>query len=56
MEGQLSNEEFLSSYPNASIRNKNGTIYAITTYGKHTINYWVQYSDLSWTNYDCKTL
>lgn len=54
MKGQISNEEFLSKYPNAE---KNvSTNKAVTRYGKYTINYWIQHEDGSWTNYDCKTI
>ena len=51
--GQLSNEQFMDSYPNATLKN-DGT--AITKYGRSTINYWIQHEDNSWTNYDCKTV
>ena len=54
MIGQISNEEFISNYPNAK---KNcSTNKAITFYGRNTVNYWIQHSDNSWTNYDCKTV
>ena len=53
MIGQLSNDEFKTSYPNATIKS-NGK--AITKYGKSTLNYWTQHNDISWTNYDCKTI
>lgn len=53
IQGQLTHEQFLTSYPQARINAHAGT--AITLYGKYTVNYWHQHSDGSWTNYDCKT-
>jgi hypothetical protein len=54
MEGQISDSEFRSLYPNAKINNSDRT--CITRYGRSTINYWMQHDDGSWTNYDCKTI
>jgi len=53
--GQLSDAEFMAQYPDAQITQAGGKRTAITLFGKQTVNYWVQYSDGSWTNYDCKT-
>ena len=53
MTGQLSDQEFIDQYPNAQMYHRNGSRFAITTYGKYTVNYWIQYPDASWTNYNC---
>jgi len=45
----------MAQYPDAQITQASGKRTAITRYGRNTVNYWVQYSDGSWTNYDCKT-
>lgn len=53
IQGQLSDAEFKAYYPHAKINYSKGL--ATIRYGKYTTNYWVQHSDGSWTNYDCKT-
>jgi len=53
--GTHSDAEFMAQYPDAQITQASGKRTAITRYGRNTVNYWVQYSDGSWTNYDCKT-
>lgn len=50
MEGQISNDTFKNQYP----EHKNTCNHAVTRRG-NTVNYWMQHSDGSWTNYDCKT-
>lgn len=55
IQGMYTNEEFQQMYDNAhskSIKLSEGK--ARITKGA-TTNYYVQHSDGSWTNYDCKT-
>lgn len=53
MQGQISNDTFWDENPNANLYQRGKK--AITSYGKNTVNYWIQHPDNSWTNYSTKT-
>lgn len=52
--GQLSHGMFLREHPKAHIYPVNGHLYAVTRYGRATINTWMQHEDQSWTNIESK--
>jgi hypothetical protein len=58
MIGQYTDSEFtemlLRKASNIIIRN--GVKQATIPYGRSTLNFYIQHSDNSWTNYDCKTV
>ena len=60
LQGQLSNEEFMSMYEKAAkgMRAWFNPVEktASIMYGKSTLNYYIQHSDGSWTCYDTKTI
>jgi hypothetical protein len=65
LQGQLSNEEFMSMYEKAAkgmrawfnpVEKTASIMTASIMYGKSNLNYYIQHSDGSWTCYDTKTI
>ena len=54
MKGMYTDQEFRRMYERATAKGNYTTGRAWTKNG-HTINYYHQHTDGSWTNYDCKT-
>lgn len=58
IEGQYTDIEFQKMFQQQGglfNNNKKATGKAVLKYGRSTYNYYMQHSDGSWTNYDCKT-
>lgn len=59
MKGQYTDSEFTQMLKKAGAMRSDMDYTSKTAwiqFGKYTINYYLQESDGSWTNYDCKTI
>lgn len=56
MIGQLTDGEFVEKLSISGGNVDYITKKAVIRYGKYTYNYYVQHSDGSWTNTECKTI
>lgn len=56
MIGQYSDEEFREMYNKSCFNSGYSKGNAVVRYGKYTYNYYIQHSDKSWTNYNCRTI